>query len=428
MANSDLFDTFNGGSDVFYIDYKPIAPLTSRSAIEFLVPPSQVHYIDLKKSRLCVSVQLLDGKDQPLTKDSVYPLPRNKPDGSPFSDEEIAEHEKGRACPANLLLSSMFNQVDVTLNQNIVARTVGCNYPYKAMIDTLLYRGSYQLEKTLLASEFFIKDSTPGDFDRNLSMFAVADRYTDGTILHLEGPVHSDVFAHEKSIPSNVEIKVKLFQSQDAFRINAATNDEEFKLKILDASLRICYNQLTPEQTIQNESMLSKSPVVYDYKRSDLKVFQLTKGSYTATFENIFNSCPLETVIAFVPSQAYSGSFTENPFNFKHYGVNFIEVSLDNISQPGVALKPAFAMKNYTEAYLRLFDSSLENQQLGIHFDEFPKGASLFRFELTSKPKKGNIRISLRFAEALPEGVSMILYSKFQSQFEITDTRNVIEQ
>ena len=108
--------------------------------------------------------------------------------------------------------------------------------------------------------------------------------------------------------------------------------------------------------------------------------------------------------------------------------MNFIEVSLDNISQPGAALKPAFAMKNYTEAYLRLFDSSLENQQLGIHFDEFPKGASLFRFELTSKPKKGNIRISLRFAEALPEGVSMILYSKFQSQFEITDTRNVIEQ
>ena len=161
MANSDLFDTFNGGSDVFYIDYKPIAPLTSRSAIEFLIPPSQVHYIDLKNSRLCVSVQLLDGKDQPLTKDSVYPLPHNKQDGSPFSDEEIAEHEKGRACPANLLLSSMFNQVDVTLNQNIVARTVGCNYPYKAMIDTLLYRGSYQLEKTLLASEFFLLKTLP---------------------------------------------------------------------------------------------------------------------------------------------------------------------------------------------------------------------------------------------------------------------------
>ena len=428
MSTSDLFDTFMCGSDVFYIDYKPIAPLSNRSTIEFLVPPSQINYIDLKKSRLCVSVQLVDAKNQTLSKEAVYPLPRNKQDGSPFSDEEIAEHEKGRACPTNLLLSSMFNQVDVTLNQDAVARTVGSNYPYKAMIDTLLYRGSYQLEKTLVASEFYIKDSAPGDFDRNLSMFAVADRYTDGTILHLEGPVHSDVFAHEKTIPSNVEIKVKLFQSQDAFRINAATNDEEFKLKILDASLRICYNQLTPEQTIQNETMLSKSPVVYDYKRSDLKVFQLTKGSYTATFENIFNSCPLETVIAFVPSQAYSGSFTENPFNFKHYGVNFIEVSLDNISQPGVALKPAFAMKNYTEAYLRLFDSSLENQQLGIHFDEFPNGASLFRFELTSKPKKGNIRISLRFAEALPEGVSMILYSKFQSQFEITDTRNVIEQ
>ena len=155
MSTSDLFDTFMCGSDVFYIDYKPIAPLSNRSTIEFLVPPSQINYIDLKKSRLCVSVQLVDAKNQTLSKEAVYPLPRNKQDGSPFSDEEIAEHEKGRACPTNLLLSSMFNQVDVTLNQDAVARTVGSNYPYKAMIDTLLYRGSYQLEKTLLAGEFF---------------------------------------------------------------------------------------------------------------------------------------------------------------------------------------------------------------------------------------------------------------------------------
>ena len=428
MSTSDLFDTFMCGSDVFYIDYKPIAPLSNRSTIEFLVPPSQINYIDLKKSRLCVSVQLVDAKNQTLSKEAVYPLPRNKQDGSPFSDEEIAEHEKGRACPTNLLLSSMFNQVDVTLNQDAVARTVGSNYPYKAMIDTLLYRGSYQLEKTLLAGEFFIKESYPGDFDRNISVFAEADRYTDGAILHLEGPVHNDIFALDKCIPSNIEVKVKLFQSQDSFRINAATPDGEFKLNIMDASLRICYLHLTPEQTIQNETMLTKSPAIYHYKRSDLKVFQLAKGSYTATFENIYNTCPLETVIAFVPSLGYSGSFTENPFNFKNYDVNFIEMCLDNVSQPGVALMPNFALKNYTEAYLRLIDSSLENQQLGIHFDEFPQGYALFRFELTPKPKKGNIRISLRFAEALPEGVSMILYSKFQSQFEITDSRNVIEE
>ena len=56
MSTSDLFDTFMCGSDVFYIDYKPIAPLSNRSTIEFLVPPSQINYIDLKKSRLCVSV------------------------------------------------------------------------------------------------------------------------------------------------------------------------------------------------------------------------------------------------------------------------------------------------------------------------------------------------------------------------------------
>jgi len=426
MNKSDLFDTFLGESDEFYVEYKPVAPITPRSAIEFVVPPSQVHYIDLKKSKLCISAQLLDSKNQPLTNEQVMPLPRYKKDGSEFTDEEIAEHEKGRACPVSLLLSSMFNQVDVSLNQNIVGRTVGSNYPYKAMIDTLLYRGSYQVEKTLVASEFYIKPSDPSSFDGNLSMIANARQYTNGAVLDLQGPIHSDIFALDKCIPSNVEIKVKLIQSQDAFRINAATHDNECKINILDASLRICYVQLTPEQTIQNETMMTKSPAVYNYKRSDLKVYQLPQGSHTATFENIYNVCPLETVIGLVPSQAYSGSFTENPFNFKNYGVNFIELSVDNVSQPGAALKPNFAMKNYSEAYLRLFDSNAENQQLGIQFDEFPDGFCLFRFELS--PKKGNIRISLRFAEALPEGVSVILYSKFKSHFEIDDSRNVVEE
>jgi hypothetical protein len=68
----------------------------------------------------------------------------------------------------------------------------------------------------------------------------------------------------------------------------------------------------------------------------------------------------------------------------------------------------------------------MENQHLGIHFDEFADGFSLFRFELT--PKKGNVRISVRFSKALPEGVSMILYSKFKSHFEIDGSRNIIEE
>ena len=113
MANTDLFDTFLTGSNEFFIDYKPIAPITPRAAIEFTVPPSQVHYVDLKKSKLCISAQLVDSKNQPLTYKQVMPLARFKADGTEFTDEEIAEHEKGRACPVTLLLSSMFDRVDV---------------------------------------------------------------------------------------------------------------------------------------------------------------------------------------------------------------------------------------------------------------------------------------------------------------------------
>jgi hypothetical protein len=66
---------------------------------------------------------------QALTYKQVMPLARFKADGTEFTDEEIAEHEKGRACPVTLLLSSMFERVDVSLNQSNVGRTIASNYP-----------------------------------------------------------------------------------------------------------------------------------------------------------------------------------------------------------------------------------------------------------------------------------------------------------
>ena len=427
MNSADVFNTLHGDCEVSYVVYRPTAPISSRSPIEFTIPPSASQYINLQHTRLRVTAQLVDNENKPITQENLYPLARVKPDGSPYTQTEIDEHEKGRVCPTNLLLSSIFNQVDVYLNNIQMAKTIGSNYSYKAYIDTLLHKGSYQDEKTHLASEFYVKQSNPTSFDRNMSIMAENSRYCDGALLNLEGVIHSDIFDIEKSLISGTELKLKLYQNHDPFRVHAATSDNNFKILVSDASLSVCYTHPNSEQIIENETHLAKTPVLYPFNRSDIKVFQLAAGSYSASFDNIFTTSPYEIVIAMVKSKAYSGSSVENSYNFQHYNINFLEIALDNVSCPGAPLKPDFDAKNYTEAYMKLIDTRNPNQRLGIHYDEYAEGYTLFRFELPKDNRRGNVSIRLSFSKALPEGAAMIVYAKYNSEFKIDSERNILE-
>ena len=85
---------------------------------------------------------------------------------------------------------------------------------------------------------------------------------------------------------------------------------------------------------------------------------------------------------------------------------------------------------DYTDVYLWLMDTQ-PGLELGIYYEDFANGYALFRFDVQPLPAKdqfGNLRITTRFAEALPEGVTLLIYSRFRDRFYIDHTRNVIQQ
>ena len=57
--------------------------------------------------------------------------------------------------PVNLFMHSMFAQVDISLNGNLIASTN--TYPYRAMIETLLSYGE-DAKTSQLTSALFYKD------------------------------------------------------------------------------------------------------------------------------------------------------------------------------------------------------------------------------------------------------------------------------
>lgn len=429
MASSkalDLFEPMPLVTDIVkreWVGYKPVTPLQDNCCVEFQISPSFKQYIDLKRTKLNLKYSL------------------TKADGTLITPAEVDRPSNGTptviAAPINMQLSSFFSQCDVSLQQLILSSTIGSNYPYKAYIDALIDEAGKN-EKTELQTEGYLQQITGFDMDKleNSTLFFVTTQALakNGQMV-VEGKIRSDICSMEKLICNGVSARFKFYQASDAFRI-MAKGPEQYKINILDATLKVCLVTLSSEEMVRQDQLFSRGPAIYEYMRSDIKSFQIAQGSYSATFENIYNgTIPSEIVLGFIDSAAFSGSFHSNPLIFNHYNINHLEVSVDGISVPKAALTPNFEKEDFADAYSGLFKDN-DEQALGISTYEFAKECALFRFDLQSYadpavvrtvPHTGNLRITVRFAQPIPQGVSCISYAKIQDKFFVDQARNVYQ-
>lgn len=97
---------------VQFVEYRPTSQLNS-GALQFTIDPSANQYIDLKRTKLHIKVKI------------------TKADGSALGTQD-------RVAPINLVLHSLFSQIDVQLQQELVTGSASQSYPYKAYLETLL--------------------------------------------------------------------------------------------------------------------------------------------------------------------------------------------------------------------------------------------------------------------------------------------------
>ena len=100
-----------------------------------------------------------------------------------------------------------------------------------------------------------------------------------------------------------------------------------YKVKITAAVLKVCQSKLNPSLIALHEKLISSRPAIYHFWRSDIKAFNIDKGSYTWSADDIYHAEILSEIkMALCSGIAFSGQITQNPFNFKNYGVNFVKV------------------------------------------------------------------------------------------------------
>ncbi|GBM69441.1 hypothetical protein AVEN_165463-1 [Araneus ventricosus] len=94
-----------------WLEYHPNANIRDGNPIEFSISGSEENYIDLSATQLHVKVKILK------------------------YNAKLGETEK--VAPMNLVLHSLFSQVDVSLNDRLISSSSNL-YPFRSYIETFL--------------------------------------------------------------------------------------------------------------------------------------------------------------------------------------------------------------------------------------------------------------------------------------------------
>ena len=320
-----------GIEKIFWTNQNPVNTISGpTSIIDFTLTSNGSHYIDLKRTKLCVRCKVTKGDK---------------------TDIEIDEN----VTFINNPLSSLFSQVDVYLQQKQVSSTG--NYPYHAYFHNVLNYGSEAL-KSQLQLQCFYKDEA-GAFDQTqivpqgTPMNTGAQsrmHYTKGSqIVDMEGPIFSSICNTGKYLLNGIETKIKLQQTRNAFRL-MAVDDKDYKVELLEVYLKVCKVAVTSAIIAGHDIALSKTNAIYNFTRNEIKTFTITTGSYNYNVEDFFSGdIPSRLLVCFVSSEAYNGSYKLSPYNFKHYDLSSIGVSVNDHCLPSRAIQPIY---NQTEQML----------------------------------------------------------------------------
>jgi hypothetical protein len=221
----------------------------------------------------------------------------------------------------------------------------------------------------------------------------------------------------------------------------ASEDDVDYRVKLADAYLKIRKVKVNPSISVAHEIALKKGPAIYPIRRVECKSFIVPAGNPSLRKDNLFNGMVPKTVVfGLVESEAFNGALKKNPYNFQHFNVSSIGITVNGEEMPFKPLQLSYgAAPKYIEAFSTLFSGMGKiyyNTGNDISREEFPKGYAVYAFYLTpdmcgASPhfnvvQKGNLAIDIQFSVAPAAAVSLVCYGEFENTVHIDSERNVV--
>ena len=139
----------------------------------------------------------------------------------------------------------------------------------------------------------------------------------------------------EKLILNVVDLMVKLHSHKPKFCLFSADVAPAYKTIIMDAILYVKKIELTPSVFNAINSVPNDKNAQYAITRTTPKVFTVPRGQQSQHIDNAFlGEIPKCIAVCMMDNDSYNGNYNKNPFNFKHYDLTQIGISVNGEELP----------------------------------------------------------------------------------------------
>ena len=342
------------------------------------------------------------------------------------------------AAPVNNLAHSLFSGCQLLINGE---KVTGNNEEYAFKAEMLDQLGVQKDDKAgrLQGCQKWCKDTAGQMETRGANNTGWVARRAEFSAQRLHSVVmrpHIDLLKQCKLLPSHCELKFIFERSSPAFYMMQAAG-ETFWVKIKKAEMTLRQVTVRDEVAeVHNKTVMDPQfgPFNYPITRCRVTKHTLDAGSqeYSWTQPDT-TQIPSRIVLALVKETSASGTKTENPYNFQHYGVKEVSVKYDDQK---FELKTDFTGGNTVRAYNQLFkDTGLLalGQDCDITLKEFQNGYTFFAFDLTpdrtpedsriNLVKQGKLNISYRFAAPTNHAISAMICAFYDNNIQLNADR-----
>ena len=257
--------------------------------------------------------------------------------------------------------------------------------------------------------------------ERNFGLQKRASFTDEGATVDLIGRIHSDIFFQDRFMLNEVNVSSTRAKQKDSFCLMSGEPNASYNVKLSSAVLLVHKVQLIPSVFLAQAKRSSLDWLNIPSDKT-CKTYTIPAENLDGNHEKLFTG-QLQTrlVIGCVDNDAFNGSYTKNPYNFKNFALSEISIHLGGNTQPVRPLKPNYAGR---QCILGLFSGKGKknrDESNDITREDYPKGYALYAFDLNpdlaeehfNLAKQGTVRVELKFGAALPNTVTFVANVEF---------------
>ena len=332
---------------------------------------------------------------------------------------------KGNVSIINYPIASVFEKSEFYVNNSLV-NTIN-NYGFQGYLTAHL-SNTENLKTTTLKNGLY-ESETKGEIDASNTGFVERATYAkESSSIELTGKIYDPLWLQHRFMLPNVPLKLRLFRNKPEFIILHKGTDS-LKIVYEEAILYVKRHFLSQQiQSMHMDRLNQGEKALYPVNINEIMTFPMPKMTTSHVRQWLFpnNKLPTRLVIAMIKTSAFEGKAGLNAFNFMHFNISKMSVSLNDDPGSEDTREFDFTDKRFLSAF-RQTQAALKMDTNSINREAYADNHFINVFNILPSESKvnGNLKIELTFKKPLDEAVTVLLLGERKATISIDKMFNV---